>query len=168
MSILLICLAVALLTAELGMSLAFGAFIAGLMISESEYSHNVFGNIVPFKDTFTSFFFVSVGMLLNLEFVFDNIWLILFAVCTVIVLKVTIGIISAFILGHTLKGTILVGIAICQVGEFSFILAEMGLQYEILSSFYFQLLFNLTFFTYCLANLFLFDFFSFIEIETIV
>ena len=69
MSILLICLAVALLTSELGMSLAFGAFLAGLMVSESEYSHNAFANLVPFKDIFTSFFFVSIGMLLDISFI---------------------------------------------------------------------------------------------------
>ena len=139
MSILLICLSVALLTSELGMSLAFGAFLAGLMISESEYSHNVFGNIIPFKDTFTSFFFVSIGMLLNLDFVMDNYLLVIFTVCALIVLKMTIGMLTAFTLGHTLKGTILVGIAICQVGEFSFILAEVGLEHHIISSFHFQL-----------------------------
>ena len=139
MSILLVCLSVALLTSELGMSLAFGAFLAGLMISESEYSHNVFGNIIPFKDTFTSFFFVSIGMLLDLDFVIDNYLLVASVVCAVIVLKMTIGMLTAFTLGHTLKGTILVGIAICQVGEFSFILAEVGLDYQILSTFYFQL-----------------------------
>ena len=139
MSILLVCLSVALLTAELGMSLAFGAFLAGLMISESEYSHNVFGNIIPFKDTFTSFFFVSIGMLLDLDFVFENYLLVISTVIIVILLKMVIGMFCAFILGHTLKGTILVGIALSQVGEFSFILAEIGLDYQIISSFYFQL-----------------------------
>lgn len=139
MSILLVCLSVALLTAEFGMSLAFGAFLAGLMISESEYSHNVFGNIIPFKDTFTSFFFVSIGMLLNLDFVFENYLLVIATVIGVILLKMIIGMLCAFILGHTLKGTILVGIALSQVGEFSFILAEIGLDYQIISSFYFQL-----------------------------
>jgi len=139
MSILLICLAVALLTAELGMSLAFGAFLAGLMISESEYSHNVFGNIIPFKDLFTSFFFVSIGMLLNLNFIIENFLLVISTVILVIFLKMIIGIFCAFILGHTLKGTILVGIAISQVGEFSFILAELGLDHTIISPFYFQL-----------------------------
>ena len=139
MSILLVCLSVALLTAEFGMSLAFGAFLAGLMISESEYSHNVFGNIIPFKDTFTSFFFVSIGMLLNLDFVFENYILVIVTVIGVIVLKMMIGMLCAFVLGHTFKGTILVGIALSQVGEFSFILAELGLDYQIISSFYFQL-----------------------------
>jgi len=139
MSILLVCLSVALLTAEFGMSLAFGAFLAGLMISESEYSHNVFGNIIPFKDTFTSFFFVSIGMLLNLDFVMDNYLLVIATVVGVVVLKMIVAMFCAFILGHTLKGTILVGIALSQVGEFSFILAEIGLDYQIISSFYFQL-----------------------------
>ena len=139
MSILLVCLSVALLTAEFGMSLAFGAFLAGLMISESEYSHNVFGNIIPFKDTFTSFFFVSIGMLLDLDFVIENYLLVFSIVIVVILLKMVIGMFCAFVLGHTLKGTILVGIALSQVGEFSFILAELGLDHQIISSFYFQL-----------------------------
>ena len=72
MSIFLICFAIALLTSKLGMSLAFGAFLAGLMISESDYSHNVFGNFLPVKDVFASFFFVSIGMLLDISFVIDN------------------------------------------------------------------------------------------------
>jgi CPA2 family monovalent cation:H+ antiporter-2 len=139
MSIFLICLAIALLTAELGMTLAFGAFLAGLMISESEYSHNVFGNIIPFKDTFTSFFFVSIGMLLDLSFVADNLQLVLISVFLVIVIKFIIASGTGFLLGHTFRGTILVGVALSQVGEFSFILAEIGFAYSILNDFYYQL-----------------------------
>jgi monovalent cation:H+ antiporter-2, CPA2 family len=139
MSILVICLSVALFTAELGMSLALGAFLAGLMISESDYSHNIFGNIIPFKDTFVSFFFVSIGMLLDLQFVIDNLLLVLISVVIVIFLKMIIASFCAFILGHTFKGTILVGIALSQVGEFSFILARLGLNYQIIPEYYFQL-----------------------------
>ncbi|MFW5753524.1 MAG: cation:proton antiporter, partial [Marinilabiliaceae bacterium] len=139
MSILLICLAVAFLTAELGMSLAFGAFLAGLMISESEYSHNAFGHIIPFKDTFTSFFFVSIGMMLDLQFVTDNIGIVVGTVGMVVLLKVLIASGTAFVLGHTLRGVILVGLALAQVGEFSFILVKMGQNYHIISDFYFQL-----------------------------
>jgi CPA2 family monovalent cation:H+ antiporter-2 len=139
MSVFLICLAIALLTAELGMTLAFGAFLAGLMISESEYSHNVFGNIIPFKDTFTSFFFVSIGMLLDLSFVADNLQLVLLSVLLIIVIKFIIASGTGFILGHTFRGIVLVGVALSQVGEFSFILAEIGFAYEILTDFYYQL-----------------------------
>jgi len=139
MSIFLICLAVALLTNQLGMSLAFGAFLAGLMVSESQYSHNAFSNLIPFKDTFTSFFFVSIGMLLNVTFVLNNYQLVLFSVVMVIALKSFIAGGIGFVLGHTFKGTVLVGFALSQVGEFSFILAKIGLNNSIINSFYYQL-----------------------------
>ena len=87
MSIFVICLSVALLTAQMGISLAFGAFLAGLMISDSEYSHNAFGHLIPFKDTFTSFFFVSIGMLLNVGFVVENPLLVFGTVVLVLVVK---------------------------------------------------------------------------------
>ena len=139
MSILLICLSVALLTSELGITLAFGAFLAGLMISESEYSDNAFGNLIPFRDTFTSFFFVSIGMLLDLGFVVQNIGLVIMTVVVVILIKLTFGGFTAFLMGHTFRGTMLVGIALSQVGEFSFILAKLGVNYHILTDFYYQL-----------------------------
>jgi CPA2 family monovalent cation:H+ antiporter-2 len=139
MSTLLICLSVALLTSALGMSLAVGAFLAGLMISESGYSHNAFGNIVPFKDTFTSFFFVSIGILLDVNFVMDNPWLVLLTALMLIFFKALLAGITAFLLGHTFRGVVMVGIALSQVGEFSFILAKLGLDYDLLSSFYYQL-----------------------------
>jgi CPA2 family monovalent cation:H+ antiporter-2 len=139
MSILSICLAVAFMTHELGMSFAFGAFLAGLMISESEYSHNAFGNLTPFKDVFTSFFFVSIGMLLDLGFVIANPWLVIATVILVILIKTVIAGFTAFILGHTFFGTVVVGLSIAQVGEFSFILAGLGRTYDIITPYHFQL-----------------------------
>lgn len=139
MSIFLICLAIALLTYEMGMSLAFGAFLAGLMISESHYSHNAFSNLIPFKDTFTSFFFVSIGMLLDLNFVVENYQLVIQSVVLVIVLKAIIAGATGFILGHTFRGTVMVGLALSQVGEFSFILAKIGLENAVLDNYYYQL-----------------------------
>jgi len=139
MSILLICLSVALLTSKLGMSLAFGAFLAGLMISESDYSHNAFGHLIPFKDTFTSFFFVSIGLLLDVQFVIDNYVLVLLTVLLVLGIKTIIAGGTAFLLGHTFKGTVMVGLALSQVGEFSFILAKLGLDYNLLTGRYYQL-----------------------------
>lgn len=139
MSIFLICLSVALLTNQLGMSLAFGAFLAGLMVSESQYSHNAFSNLLPFKDTFTSFFFVSIGMLLDINFVIANYQLVILSVILVIGLKTVIAGGTGFVLGHTFKGTVLVGLALSQVGEFSFILAKIGLDNFIINKFYYQL-----------------------------
>lgn len=139
MTIFLLCMAVALLTWELGMSLAFGAFLAGLMISGSDYSHNAFGNLVPFKNMFTSFFFVSVGMLLDLGYIIDNPVLVLGTLILVLVIKTIIAGGAGFILGHTFRGTVMVGLALSQVGEFSFILAKIGVGANILPENYFQL-----------------------------
>ena len=139
MSIFLVCFAIALLTSKLGMSLAFGAFLAGLMISESEYSYNVFGNFLPVKDVFASFFFVSVGMLLDLTFVIDNYQLVIIAVLLVILIKTIIAGGTGFILGHTFQGTVLIGLALSQVGEFSFILAKIGFDNSIIPEFYYHL-----------------------------
>jgi CPA2 family monovalent cation:H+ antiporter-2 len=139
MSLLLICLAVALLTSELGMTLAFGAFLAGLMISDSEYSHNAFSHIIPFKDTFSSFFFVSIGMLLDLNFVSEHYLIIILTVILVLFIKTFIAGGTAFVLGHTFRGTLMVGIALGQVGEFSFILAKEGLDNYLITNYYYQL-----------------------------
>lgn len=139
MSVFLICFAIALLTSRLGMSLAFGAFLAGLMISESEYSHNAFGNFQTLKDVFASFFFVSIGMLLDVSFVVENFGLVILSVFLVIVIKTIIGGGTGFLLGHTFHGTVLIGLALSQVGEFSFILAKIGYDTTILPAFYYQL-----------------------------
>lgn len=75
-TIIVICFATALITQQLGLKLALGAFLAGLVISESEYSFEALKNIMPFKKIFTAIFFISVGMLLNLQFVYENIGLL--------------------------------------------------------------------------------------------
>lgn len=155
MSIFLICLSVALLTSELGMSLAFGAFLAGLMISESEYSHNAFGNLIPIKDIFTSFFFVSIGMLLDMQFVIENISLVVLSVFLVLLIKTIIAGGTGFVLGHTFRGTVMVGLALSQVGEFSFILARIGLDNGIISTYYFQLFLAVAVITMAFTPLFM-------------
>jgi monovalent cation:H+ antiporter-2, CPA2 family len=153
MTIMLICFGVALLTYVMGMSLAFGAFLAGLMISDSEYSHNTFGNFIPFKDIFVSFFFVSIGMLLNLSFVAENPMLVAVSVMLVFFLKFLIAAGTGFILGHTFRGIIIIGIALSQVGEFSFILASAGFEYNILSAHQYQLFLAVTVITMAMMPL---------------
>jgi len=153
MSIFLICLSIALFTFKMGMSLAFGAFLAGLMVSESEYSHNAFGNLITFKDTFTSFFFVSIGMLLDLSFIIHNYQLVILTVLLVLGIKTFIAGGTGFLLGHTFKGTVMVGIALSQVGEFSFILAKIGVENKILTEFYYHLFLAVAVITMALAPL---------------
>jgi len=129
LTVLLLCLAVALLTYSLGLSLALGAFLAGLIVSESEYSHHALANVVPFRDVFTSFFFISIGMLLNVGFLVDHIVFVTVAAGGLLVLKFVVAGAAAMALGVPLRTGILAGLALAQIGEFSFVLAEEGLEY---------------------------------------
>ncbi|MGB7061501.1 MAG: cation:proton antiporter [Candidatus Zixiibacteriota bacterium] len=138
LSVVVICLAVAWLTSSAGLSLALGAFLAGLIISESEYSHQAFGNILPFRDLFISFFFVSIGMLLDLGFLFRQPMLIALIALGVLALKTIIAGSVTVLLGFPLRTTILVGFALSQVGEFSFILSKTGVEHDLLGANVFQ------------------------------
>ncbi|MDD1673801.1 MAG: cation:proton antiporter, partial [Methanomicrobiales archaeon] len=131
--VVLICIGVAWLTSLAGLSLALGALIAGLIISESEYSNQAIGTIIPFRDIFTSFFFVSVGMLLDLKFVTANWVFILLLVILVIILKGAVGAGIPMLLGYPVRTIVLVGLALGQIGEFSFILSRSGLDFGLLS-----------------------------------
>jgi CPA2 family monovalent cation:H+ antiporter-2 len=127
-----ICFAVAFVAAEL--SLALGAFLAGLTISESEYSHEAFELIRPFRDIFTSFFFVSIGMLLDLGFVLEQPLLILLITVGVLIGKTIIVAATSLLLGYPLRTAIISGLTLSQVGEFAFILASAGSGYALLSA----------------------------------
>jgi len=133
LSIFMICLAVVWLTSSLGLSLALGAFLAGLVISQSEYSHHALGNVLPFRDVFMSFFFFFFWMLLDLDFLFQQPGLILLIALCFLALKAIIACFVAFLLGFPLRTAILVGLALCQVGEFSFILSRTGVEHGLLA-----------------------------------
>lgn len=128
-----LCFAIAFFTSKLGLSLALGAFIAGIIISESEYSHQATSIILPFRELFTSFFFVSVGMLLDLSFFISNIPIILLLVLIVLIIKSSITAIAVKILKYPTRTAILTGLSIFQVGEFAFILSKVGIRYNFLS-----------------------------------
>jgi CPA2 family monovalent cation:H+ antiporter-2 len=115
------------------LSLALGAFLAGIVISGSPYSEQAMGNILPLKDMFMSFFFVSVGMLLNVGYLLDNLPVLILATIVLIVIKSISGAVVTFLLGSPLRTTILTGLALSQVGEFSFVLSRLGVEYSLLS-----------------------------------
>lgn len=138
-SIMVLGLAVAWLTSSVGLSLALGAFLAGLIISESEYSHQALGNILPFKDIFTSFFFISIGMLLDVEVVLAQPLFIAFVTIGVLLLKAVIASFSVMLLGQPIRTVILSGFALSQVGEFAFVLAGTGITYGLLAGDTYQL-----------------------------
>lgn len=139
LTVIVIGFAAAWFSHTIGMSLALGAFIAGLIISESEYSEQAFGNIIPFRDLFISFFFVSVGMLLNINFVLEHPVLVIITAFGIMFLKTIVTGFVAFMLGYPFKSTLIVGLALSQVGEFSFVLSEFGVNYGLLNEFNNQL-----------------------------
>lgn len=125
-TIILLCLGIALITSKFGLSLALGAFMAGLIISESEYAHQAISDILPFKDSFMGLFFVSIGMLMNIEFVFNNVLKIATIVLFIFGLKIITGTVSALIIGAPFRSSLYAGIGLAQIGEFSFVLAIAG------------------------------------------
>lgn len=131
LSIIVICFAVAYLTSLLGLSLGLGAFLAGLIISESDYSHHATGKILPFREVFLSFFFVSVGMLFDITFLFSHIFVIIGLTLLTFVVKFVIVSISVRAIGQGFKEAFMVGFSIFQVGEFSLLLAKVGMTYSL-------------------------------------
>jgi CPA2 family monovalent cation:H+ antiporter-2 len=144
LSEVVICFAVAWMTSSAGLSLALGAFLAGLIISESEYSHQALGIILPFRDVFTSFFFVSVGMLLDVGFLFHRPGFIALIALCVLVLKSVIAGSVTILLRVPLRAGILVGLALSQVGEFSFILSKTGIEHGLLTENIYQIFLSIS------------------------
>ncbi|HMO40898.1 MAG TPA: cation:proton antiporter [Saprospiraceae bacterium] len=133
LSIIVICFAVAWATSQIGLSLALGAFMAGLIISESEYSHQATGIVIPFREIFTSFFFVSIGMLLDVQFFVANILLIVGLMLLIILVKALIAALAAVVLRYPLRTVLLTALSLFQIGEFAFILSMTGIQNELLA-----------------------------------
>lgn len=132
-SIVLICIGTAWLTSLVGLSLALGAFLAGLVISESHYGHQAFSEILPLKDIFVILFFVSIGMLLDINSVIRNPFYVLLGVLAILVIKFTVGMLVPVVLGYPLRIGVLVGVTLSQIGEFSFVLSKEGINLGLLS-----------------------------------
>jgi len=135
---------VALLTAYLaswfGLSLALGAFLAGLVVGESDLSHQILGEVMPVRDLFAALFFVSVGMLVDPAFGLANLGLVVLVVALILGFK---GALCALLVGaarYPVRVAVLAGGALAQCGEFSFLLARLGAELHVLSPAVFSLL----------------------------
>jgi CPA2 family monovalent cation:H+ antiporter-2 len=126
LGVVALCLGIALLTEHLGFSIEMGAFVAGLMISEVEYADQTLTYVEPLRDIFAALFFVAVGMLIDPVFLWEHLELILGLVCLVVLGKslLIIPIVRSF--GYTIKTSIIAGLGLAQIGEFSFVLASSG------------------------------------------
>lgn len=116
----------ALGTAQAGASLALGAFLAGLVISESDYGHQALAELLPFRDVFISLFFVAVGMLVEVAFIRDHPVLTLCGVALVLGGKTLAASAGPAVLGYAGRVALHAGLLVSQIGEFSFVLAKEG------------------------------------------
>jgi K+:H+ antiporter len=121
-------------TAAAGASLALGAFLAGLVISESDYAHQAMAELLPFRDVFISLFFVAVGMLVDLRFILAHPGFMLLGLGVLMVGKALIGAAGPAFLGYDGRTAALTGIYVAQIGEFSFVLAAQGRTLGLLDS----------------------------------
>ncbi|MEM7355901.1 MAG: cation:proton antiporter [Acidobacteriota bacterium] len=135
-----ICLAMAWLTHALGFSLALGAFVAGILVSETEYSHQVVADMVPFRDVFASVFFISMGMLVDLELLASRAPLVLGLALAIIVLKALACAVAVALLRFPARTVALAALGLAQIGEFSFVLMEVGHAHGLLQGQSYQLL----------------------------
>lgn len=149
--IIFLILGTAYITHQAGLSFAIGAFIAGLILSETDFNHQILSEIVPLKDAFNSLFFVSVGLLVNVQFVFQNSLLIIGLTLLIFLFKVLIIIISVSFLKYPFRTALLAGIGLGQVGEFSFILALAGTNLGLISADYYNIFLSSSIFTMIIA-----------------
>jgi len=131
--VILVCFGTAWLTSESGLSLALGALVAGLVISESELSHQIVADVLPLRDCFSGIFFISIGMLLDLSLLFQDLPITLLELLLMIGIKSLVLFAVFWWLYRSIRLGLVLGLGLAQVGEFSFVLAKAGINYQLLS-----------------------------------
>ncbi len=126
LTLVLLFLGISFLTSQFGLSLALGAFIAGMVLSESEFSHQVTAEFLPFRDIFNSIFFVSIGLLLSVGTMIENISTVALWVLFLVTVKFLIVWTVVQFLGFPQRISVMAAVSLAQIGEFSFVLAKAG------------------------------------------
>nr|WP_269106672.1 monovalent cation:proton antiporter family protein [Massilia sp. TS11] len=139
LNLLLVTLGAAWITEHAGLSLALGAFVAGMLISETQYKHQVEEDIKPFRDVLLGLFFISVGMLLNIPLVIDNWWIVLVLVIGPVLMKFALIAALAKAFGASDGVAMRTGIALAQAGEFGFVLLNLVANAKLIDPFIIQL-----------------------------
>ena len=134
LAIVLVGVAIAWVTSLAGFSLALGAFLAGMVLADSEYSHQALSDSLALRDLFTSLFFVSIGMLLDFRTGFDEPGMIAAVVAAVLFGKAAIAAFAGLILRFPVRVALLAGFGVAQIGEFSFVLGRQGADLGLLTA----------------------------------
>lgn len=140
LSAIALCFGTAAATYAFGLSLALGAFLAGIVVSESDHSHQILADVLPLRDLFATLFFVSVGMMINPAFLLANLPTVGALVLAIVVGKAIIigGITHLF--GYSGRTSLAVGMGLAQIGEFSFVLAKLGEQGGLITDDFFSII----------------------------
>jgi CPA2 family monovalent cation:H+ antiporter-2 len=131
---LTVCLVVAAITEAVGLSLALGAFVGGLLFGSSDYAHKLAAKTLPIRDAFVALFFVTVGMLIDPRTWLSNWRLLAVMVGMVLAGKFVVWFGIVLLFGYRLRTALLVGVGLTQIGEFSFILAQVSLHSGLIGS----------------------------------
>jgi CPA2 family monovalent cation:H+ antiporter-2 len=137
---IIFCLGTALITELIGLSFALGAFLAGLVVSDSEFNYQIRAGMVPFRDIFLCIFFVALGMLLDPGYFIDNPGRVVAVTLGIIVLKFLCTCAATCIARYPLKTALYTGIGLAQLGEFTFVILQMEFQYRLVSEDIFYLI----------------------------
>ncbi|MES2316573.1 MAG: monovalent cation:proton antiporter-2 (CPA2) family protein [Pseudomonadota bacterium] len=139
LNLLMITLGAAWITERAGLSMALGAFVAGMLISETQYKHQVEEDIKPFRDVLLGLFFITVGMLLNVGLVVQHWWLVLILLCGPVLLKFALIALLAKLFGASDGVSMRTGLALAQAGEFGFVLLTLTSGAKLIDPFIIQL-----------------------------
>lgn len=133
LAILVLCLGIAIFTHVLGLGVAMGAFVAGLMISNIEYADHALDRVLPMRDVFATLFFASIGLLIDPGFLWQNAPTLLGLVTVAMIGKAVVVVAIVAMFGYPLKTAMAVGLGINQIGEFSFVLAGVAKSQDLFS-----------------------------------
>jgi CPA2 family monovalent cation:H+ antiporter-2 len=134
LSIMLLCLGTAFATSHFGLSMALGAFIAGLVISDSKFSHQALAEVLPIREILNCLVFVSIGMLFDVRVLVENPLLVLGLVVLLMSIKTVVTFGATFVMGHSWRVALLTGVTLAQASEFSFVLAKLGFSAGIINA----------------------------------
>ena len=151
LSVVGICLGAAFGASYAGLSVAIGAFLVGILISDTEYAHQALADIRPLRDIFAILFFVSLGMLADPAFIGENPGEVAVVVAIIIAGKFIITAVIPRIFGYNIKTALFVGSGLFQIGEFSFVLAAIALDTGVISSHIYSLTLTAAFITILLT-----------------
>lgn len=148
---LFICMGTTFATSLIGIGPELGAFIAGLLISRTEYSHQTLGYIQPFQDVFMSLFFISIGLMVNLHLFLANIGIIVMLTVIIVIINFSATFITGMALKLPTKVSVSIAILLSQIGEFSFVLAKEGMAYGLMTSQFFSVFLGVSILTMSLT-----------------